>query len=74
LSDPNVGVFGTLKILVSPDGLLDKVVKLFWEHPFFVVVGVILFLSTVYVRMKAERIFAIFWSKLRPELNSLLEK
>lgn len=74
LADPQVGLFGTLKILVSPDGLLDKIVMLFWEHPLFVVVGVIIFGCSTYVRTQAERSFALFWSKLRPKLKTILDK
>lgn len=72
LANPEVGLFGTLKILVSPDGLLDKLATLFWDHPVFIVVGAIIFAGSVYVRKKMEGIFAAFWSKLRPNLGKLL--
>lgn len=73
LADPTIGLFGTLKILVSPDGLLDKLAVLFWDYPVFVLVGVIIFVASVYVRQKIEGVFAEFWSKLRPALGALLK-
>lgn len=68
------GILGTLKILVSPDGLLDKLYLLFWHHKIFVLVGAGIYGSAYFVRKNMERIFAGFWSKLRAELNELIEK
>jgi Uncharacterized alpha/beta hydrolase domain (DUF2235) len=67
-----VGIFGILKILVSPDGLLDKIGILFWDKPIFVGVGLVIFGSTVYVRKQIGRVFGGFWSKVRPDLQKLL--
>lgn len=71
LADPRIGVFGTLKILVSPDGLLEKLAILFTTHFGFVVVGLILFSGTVYLRKKMEGIFSNFWAKLRHRVEAL---
>jgi hypothetical protein len=73
LANPAIGLFGTLKILVSPDGLLDKLAVLFWDHPLFIIIGAILFAGSVVVRQKIERIFATFWSKLRSDLGKLVQ-
>ena len=67
------GFFGVLKILVSPDGLLDKLYSLFWHHKIFVVVGVAIYGCGYMVRKKMEGIFAGFWSKLRADLDKLLK-
>lgn len=72
LANPEIGLFGTIKILLSPDGLLDKIAILFWDHPVFIVVGAIIFASTVYVRKRMEGVFSEFWSKLRSDLRKLL--
>lgn len=72
LANPDIGLFGTLKILVSPDGLLDKLYSLFWHHKIFVLVGVGIFGSGYMLQQKMEGIFAGFWSKLRVDLGKLL--
>lgn len=72
LANPEVGLFGTLKILVSPDGLLDKLVVLFFDNPIFIIVGAIIFSGAVYVRKSMGRIFSDFWSGLRPGLRGLV--
>lgn len=74
LANPEVGVLGTLKILVSPDGLLDKLYSLFWHHKIFVLVGAGIYGAGYYVRQSMEDMLAGFWSKLRPELGALLKK
>jgi Uncharacterized alpha/beta hydrolase domain (DUF2235) len=73
LANPEIGLFGTLKILISPDGLLDKLVMLIWEHPSLIVLGVIIFGGTIYVRKRMEGIFSKFWSARRTNLTTLLK-
>jgi hypothetical protein len=68
------GILGTLKILISPDGLLDKLVSLFWHHKIFVVIGAAIYGCGYMVRKKMEGIFAKFWSTLRADLEKLLVK
>ena len=73
LANPEIGLFGTLKILISPDGLLDKLVMLIWEHPSLIVFGVTIFGGTIYVRKRMEGIFSKFWSARRTNLTTLLK-
>ena len=61
-----------LKMLVSPDSLLENIALLFRDHPVFILVGATLFGCTVKVREISEHIFCQFWVKLRPELRKLL--
>jgi hypothetical protein len=56
-----------------PDGLLDKLAMLIWEHPSLIVLGVIIFGDTIYVRKRMESIFSKFWSALRANLSNLLK-
>ncbi|SJM91514.1 conserved hypothetical protein [Crenothrix polyspora] len=63
-----------LKMLVSPDSLLENIGLLFRDHPIFIVVGIIIFGCTVKVRQITEHIFSQFWSKLRPNLQKLLQE
>jgi hypothetical protein len=70
----NAGFFGALKVLVSPDGLLDKLYSLFWHHKIFVVIGAAIYGCGYMVRKKMEGIFAGFWSKLRADVEKLLVK
>ena len=69
----NGGVLGALKVLLSPDGLLDKLYSLFWHHKIFVLVGAGIFGAGYFVRQRMEGIFAGFWSKLRVDLEKLLK-
>jgi hypothetical protein len=69
----NSGFFETLKILVSPDGLLDKLYSLFWHHKIFVFVGAVIFGASYFVSEHMEGIYSGFWSKLRADLEKLLK-
>jgi hypothetical protein len=73
LENPDVGYFGTFKILVSPDGLLDKLAMLIWDYPVFLLVGIIIFIGSIYARKRMENKFTRFWSALRPSLRKLLK-
>ncbi|ESS73412.1 hypothetical protein MGMO_21c00020 [Methyloglobulus morosus KoM1] len=73
ISNPDVQLYGTVKILISPDGLLDKLVFLVWDHPTLILLGTIIFGGSVYVRKKMEATFSEFWSRLRPRLVDLLK-
>jgi hypothetical protein len=72
LAESTIEVFRRLKILVSPDGLLDKLITSFVEHPTYILLGVIVFSINVAVRRKMEDTFSEFWSKLRPQLRDML--
>ena len=74
LAETGLDVFRRLKILVSPDGLLDKLITSFWEHPLYILLGIIIFSINVLVRRKMEDICSEFWSKLRSKLRGLLNE
>jgi Uncharacterized alpha/beta hydrolase domain (DUF2235) len=68
----DAGILGALKVLLSPDGLLDKLYSLFWHHKIFVLVGAGIYGASYFVRQRMESIFAGFWSKLRADLDKLV--
>ncbi|WP_394754852.1 DUF2235 domain-containing protein [Crenothrix sp.] len=72
LDNSNMTLLDMLKMLVSPDSLLENIALLFRDHPVFILVGATLFGCTVKVREISEHIFCQFWVKLRPELRKLL--
>lgn len=72
LADSALDVFRRMKILVSPDGLLDKLITSFVEHPTYILLGVIIFAINVLARRKMEDVCSKFWSKLRPKLRVVL--
>ncbi len=66
------GLLEVLKILVSPDGLLDKLAVLVWRNPLLLVVGASIYGANVYVRNTMTDVFAKFWSSLRAKLKPLV--
>jgi Uncharacterized alpha/beta hydrolase domain (DUF2235) len=70
---PDVGFLEGFKILVSPDGLLDKIGDLVMHHKMLMLLGVFIYGVSYIVRKKIESIFSNFWSRLRPNLRDLLK-
>jgi hypothetical protein len=66
------GVFTAVKILLSPDSLLDKLVLLLWGNTWLVVVGLAIFAASVYLRKQTERVYSLYWSKFRALIKPLV--
>jgi hypothetical protein len=66
------GFFAAFKTLVAPDSLLDKLALLFGDNPWIVVVGILIFGCTAYVRTTMVKVFSRFLSQLRPYLKPLV--
>ena len=57
------GIFAVIKILVSPDGLLNKLSVLFWDNWPLALVGLVLWGAAQFVRNRQAAVYSRFWSK-----------
>ncbi len=68
----NEGIFAAIKALISPDILIEKLASLLWHNGLLTLGGVILFLISVYLRVKMSEKIDQFWFNLRQPLKKLL--
>jgi len=72
LATSGAGVFGEIKTLVSPDGLLDKLALLCWQQPKYAVTALLIFVASIWTRKKLTNEFTASWGTLRDQLKSLV--
>ncbi len=72
LATSSEGVFGEIKMLASPDGLLDKLALLCWEQPKYAVTGTLIVIASIWIRKKLLNEFTEYWGKLRRKLKPLV--
>jgi hypothetical protein len=65
-------LFAAIKTLVTPDSLLDKLALLFWDNPWLVGIGVVIFGCSVYFWAAMAKAFSRFWFPLRFRLKPLV--
>jgi hypothetical protein len=66
------GIFSAIKVLVTPDILLEKLLSLFYSNSLITIGGVLIFGFSVYIHNKISNIFTKFWSPLRAKIKKLL--
>ena len=66
------GLFATLKALVGPESLLDKLAWLLWDNPWLVAIGLLIFIAAHFVWSRMGKLFCHHWHPLRARLRSLI--
>lgn len=66
------GLFAAIKVLATPDTLLDRLGLLLWSNLWLTGIGILIFAAAVYVRTSMEKIFSEFWSPLRHSMKDKL--
>jgi len=66
------GLATSVKMLVTPDTLLEKIGLLLWSNFGLMLIGILILGASVYVRAAMKKAFSMFWSPLRRRIKDHL--